>query len=66
MKGQNKFTTQCYVKGESRNERDGVLMGIRDAKERASVIVPFAPIKESRIGELAARFDIVMGFTPST
>src|SRR2546423_755860 len=48
MKGHNKFTTQCYVKGESRNERDGVLMGIRDAKERAPVIVPFAPIKESR------------------
>ncbi len=65
MKGREKFTTQCYIKGEPRNERDGVLSGIRDPRERASVIIPFAPIKESRVGELAAKFDIVMGFTPT-
>src|SRR5688572_8632468 len=58
------FTTQCYVKGEPRNERDGVLRGIRDAKQRESVMVDFAPIKESKIGELSANFDIVMGVTP--
>jgi protocatechuate 3,4-dioxygenase beta subunit len=63
-KGQEKFTTQCYVKGEPQNERDGVLKGIRDRKARESVIVPFEPLKDSRIGELAARFDIVLGFTP--
>ena len=65
IKGRDKFTTQCYVKGESRNEQDGVLRGVRDPKERAAIIIPFAPIKESRIGELAAKFDIVMGFTPT-
>lgn len=65
IKGREKFTTQCYVQGEPRNERDGILRSIRDPKERASVIVPFVPIKESRIGELAARFDIVLGFTPA-
>jgi hypothetical protein len=27
--------------------------------------VEFAPVKGSRIGELAARFDIVLGYTPS-
>ena len=27
-------------------------------------MVAFAPIKDSKIGELAARFDIVMGYTP--
>jgi protocatechuate 3,4-dioxygenase, beta subunit len=64
MKGREKFTTQCYVKGDSGNERDSVLKGIRDARARDSVIVDFTPVKESRIGELAARFDIVMGFTP--
>lgn len=63
-KGQEKFTTQCYVRGEPRNERDGVLRGIRDVRARNSVIVDFTSIKESRIGELAARFDIVLGFTP--
>jgi protocatechuate 3,4-dioxygenase beta subunit len=65
MKGREKWTTQCYVKGEAKNETDGVLKGIKDAKARDSVLVDFAPIKGSRIGELAARFDIVMGFTPA-
>jgi hypothetical protein len=27
-------------------------------------MIPFTPLKGSRAGELAARFDIVMGFTP--
>jgi protocatechuate 3,4-dioxygenase beta subunit len=63
-KGRDKFTTQCYVKGEPRNEKDGVLRGIRDPKARESVIVPFEPLRDSKIGELAARFDIVLGFTP--
>lgn len=64
IKGREKFVTQCYIKGETQNATDGVLRGIRDPKERASVIVPFAPVKDSKIGELAARFDIVLGFTP--
>jgi protocatechuate 3,4-dioxygenase beta subunit len=64
MKGQEKFTTQCYIRGEPQNERDGVLRDIEDPKARDSVIIPFTPIKESKIGELAARFDVVMGFTP--
>jgi protocatechuate 3,4-dioxygenase beta subunit len=59
------ITTQCHVKGDPRNARDGVLNGVRDAKQRESVIVAFDPVKESKIGELRARFDIVLGFTPS-
>ncbi len=66
LKGREKFTTQCYIKGHPQNETDGVLRGIRDPKARASIIVDFAPIKESRIGEVAARFDIVLGFTPES
>jgi protocatechuate 3,4-dioxygenase beta subunit len=65
MKGREKWTTQCYVKGEPQNEKDGVLRSIKDAKARESVIVDFAAVKDSKIGELAARFDIVMGFTPT-
>lgn len=63
-KGRDKFTTQCYIEGEPQNEKDGVLRGIRDEKARKSVIVPFSPLKSSRIGELAAKFDVVLGFTP--
>lgn len=61
MKGREKFITQCYIKDHPGNERDGVLRGIKDPKQRASVIVPFVPLKDSRIGELTARFDIVLG-----
>jgi protocatechuate 3,4-dioxygenase beta subunit len=64
MKGREKWTTQCYVKGQRQNERDGVLNDIRDPKAREAVIVDFAPVPTSRAGELAARFDIVLGFTP--
>lgn len=65
LKGQSKFVTQCYIAGESRNETDGVLKDIKDLKARQSVLVPFAPVKHSRINELSARFDIVLGFTPA-
>jgi protocatechuate 3,4-dioxygenase beta subunit len=58
------LTTQCYVKGEPLNARDGILRGIRDMKARQSVIIDFAPLKGSRTGELAAKFDIVLGITP--
>ena len=62
-KGPDKFTTQCYIKGHPGNAVDFVLKEIRDAKARELVIVDFAPIKASHIGELAAKFDIVMGYT---
>jgi protocatechuate 3,4-dioxygenase beta subunit len=58
------LTTQCYVKGEPGNERDGIFRSLRDAKARDAVLVDFAPLKNSRIGELSARFDIVLGVTP--
>lgn len=64
VRGKNKFTTQCYIRGERGNERDGIYKSVRDPKARDSITVDFAPIKESRIGEVAARFDIVLGFTP--
>lgn len=65
MKGRDKFVTQCYIKGHSGNANDGVLKDIRDAKARESVMVDFVPLKGARAGELAARFDIVLGFTPT-
>lgn len=60
------LTTQCYVRGEPRNERDNLLQGIRDVQARESLLVDFAPMPESRIGELTARFDIVLGVTAET
>ena len=62
--GKELLTTQCYIKGHPQNDRDGVLRGVRDPKARESIIIDFAPVKESRIGELGAKFDMVLGFTP--
>jgi protocatechuate 3,4-dioxygenase beta subunit len=41
------------------------LSGIRDPFERELVLVDFKPVQRSKIGELAARFDIVVGITPT-
>lgn len=58
------LTTQCYVRGHELNARDGVLRSIRDDAQRESVLVDFAPIADSETGELAANFDVVVGWTP--
>lgn len=63
---QQLLVTQMYIKGHPGNERDGIYRGIRDAKGRDSVTIDFTPIPESKIGEWAARFDIVLGMTPES
>jgi len=65
MKGREKWTTQCYIKGHPGNEKDGIWKSVKDEKQRDAITIDFAPIKTSKIGELSARFDIVMGFTPA-
>lgn len=63
--GRDLLTTQLYVQGHPLNERDGVLRGIRDPAQRAALLVPFLPSREHP-GQLAARFDIVLGLTPES
>jgi protocatechuate 3,4-dioxygenase beta subunit len=63
--GRELLTTQLYVQGHPLNERDGILRSIRDPAQRAALLVPFVPGRE-RPGELAARFDIVLGKTPAS
>ncbi|MEQ8766554.1 MAG: protocatechuate 3,4-dioxygenase [Planctomycetota bacterium] len=62
--GRDLLTTQCYIKGHPQNERDGVLRAIRDPKQRESVIIDFKALEGSKVGELQAHFDIVLGLTP--
>lgn len=64
QKDKELLTTQCYIKGHEMNERDGVLRGTRDARLRDALMADFQPMKESKIGELTARFDVVLGLTP--
>jgi protocatechuate 3,4-dioxygenase, beta subunit len=66
-KGDKKLlTTECFIKGLPGNERDGQFKQIRqrDPKGHATLCLDFTPVKGSRIGELAARWEIVLGYSP--
>jgi protocatechuate 3,4-dioxygenase beta subunit len=63
--GRELLTTQLFINGHPQNRTDGVFRGLRDPLDRELVLVDFQPIKESKIGELSARFDIVLGLTPA-
>lgn len=65
-KGKDLLTTQCYIKGHPGNEKDGIWRSVRDEKLRDAITVDFAPLKGAKAGELAARFDIVLGVTPES
>jgi protocatechuate 3,4-dioxygenase, beta subunit len=56
-----RFITQMYVAGEPQNERDGLLMSVRDPAARARLIVPLRPAPEAGPGALAGTFDIILG-----
>jgi protocatechuate 3,4-dioxygenase beta subunit len=62
--GKELLTTQLYIKGHPGNERDGIWRNIRDPKQRDNITVDFSPLPGARAGELAATFDLVLGFTP--
>jgi protocatechuate 3,4-dioxygenase, beta subunit len=64
VKGKEQLTTQCYVKGHPGNEKDGIYKNIKDTKSRDSISVDFVPLKDSKLGELAASFNIILGYTP--
>ena len=65
-KGRKKFTTQCYIKGEPRNQNDFILKRVKDRKARESLIIPFNKVNGTKTGEVAAKFDIVLGWTPES
>ena len=56
------LTTQLFVKGDAGNDRDGIYQSLGDTKD--AVTADFAAMPESKIGELAAQFEIVVGQTP--
>jgi protocatechuate 3,4-dioxygenase beta subunit len=62
--GKRVLTTQLYVKGERRNEDDGIFRSLRDQRQREALLAEFKPLKDSQLGELTAKFDIVLGVTP--
>ena len=65
VNGRELLTTQLYIKGHPQNDHDGVRRGIRDAKALESVTAEFAPMSGAPSGVLAAKWDIVLGATPT-
>lgn len=63
-KGKEVLTTQCYIKGHPGNEKDGIWKSVKDEKARDNITVDFAALPGAKAGELAAKFDIVLGLTP--
>jgi protocatechuate 3,4-dioxygenase beta subunit len=63
--GKELLVTQLYVKGHPGNEKDGIWKGLKEGEVRNSVTVDFAPLKGAKAGELAAKFDLVVGVTPA-
>jgi protocatechuate 3,4-dioxygenase, beta subunit len=63
--GRELLTTQCYVKGHPGNPNDGIWRSVTDARARESITIDFVPLVGSAAGEVAAKFDIVVGRTPA-
>jgi len=58
--GRETLITQMYVAGEAQNERDGILNGIRDQRQRDSVIVALQPGDGLEPQALLGTFDLVL------
>ena len=61
---QRLLTTQVLIKGHPGNARDGVLRAARTEAEKERLMTEFKPLPDSKAGELAANWDMVVGHTP--
>jgi protocatechuate 3,4-dioxygenase, beta subunit len=62
--GRELITTQIMIAGHPGNARDGVYMSAGDVLDRELIQAEFKPLPGSKIGEFAARFDVILGRTP--
>ncbi|MNO90625.1 Protocatechuate 3,4-dioxygenase beta chain [compost metagenome] len=63
LPGRERFTTQCYIRGEPRNAGDFLFRRVDDPRERELLQADFLALADGS-GE-QARFDIVLGVTPA-
>jgi protocatechuate 3,4-dioxygenase, beta subunit len=61
--GHRIYTTQVHIRGHEMNAQDGLLKRIKDPKALETVLADFKPLPGSKLGELTANFDVVMGKT---
>jgi protocatechuate 3,4-dioxygenase beta subunit len=62
--GREILTTQMNIAGHPGNDVDGIASGGIGVFDRELLRVEFKPIKDSKVGELSAHFEIVLGKTP--
>jgi len=60
--GRRVFTSQMLVNGHPANARDGIMKSL-DQRALKTLLVDFNPLPGSKLGELTANFDIVLGST---
>lgn len=58
------LTSQINIAGHPGNEVDGVVRGGITLFDRELLMTDFVPMPGSKLGELTARFDIILGRTP--
>lgn len=62
--GRELLTSQIMIRGHQGNGRDGVFMSSGDALDRELIMADFKSLPGSKVGELMAHFDIILGRTP--
>jgi protocatechuate 3,4-dioxygenase beta subunit len=62
--GRELLTTQILINGHPGNESDSIFLAVSDPIDRELILADFQPVPGSKIGELSAHFDIVLGLTP--
>jgi protocatechuate 3,4-dioxygenase beta subunit len=65
VKNKRVLTTQCLINGHPQNQKDGLFKRVKNPKLRNKLLVDFQPLPDSKIKELTATFDIVVGLTPA-
>ncbi len=64
VNNQRKLSTQMLIAGHPQNERDGLFQRIKAPALRKKLLADFKPLEGSKLNELTANFDLVIGLTP--
>ena len=64
INGHRVLTTQMLTRGHASNGKDGLFRRFKDKQSRMALTAKYQPISDSKFGELAVEFDLVLGITP--